>query len=71
MNAARAVILALLLGWAFTARADVVVPPLSAEEAKTICDEWGSITEMLTLIDPKAARLAARAAAAACPLAHP
>jgi uncharacterized protein len=40
MNAARAVILALLLGWTFTARADVAVPPLSGR----VVDQTGTLS---------------------------
>jgi uncharacterized protein len=40
MNAARAVILALLLGWAFTARAEVAVPPLSGR----VVDQTGTLS---------------------------
>ena len=39
MNAARASILALLLGWAFAAFADVAVPPLTGR----VVDQTGTL----------------------------
>ena len=51
MNVARAVILALLLGWAFTARAEVAVPPLSGrvvdQTATLSSSDIGSLTQTL------------------------
>src|SRR5664279_5056679 len=57
MNVARAVILALLLGWAFTARAEVAVPPLSGrvvdQTATLSSSDIGSLTQTLKNLETR------------------